>query len=205
MSVDERTGWVKLPSIGHRVVDQCSDLTNDAPRRRTEPAITVTAEGPAYKPKAFGVGDRVHYYGDPKWLGTVVALDSDGDPKVKWDRDQCCTYGYYAERLTEHIEGRTFTVSAITAFTPTEAEACRSFGAAAYACMAADVEQVKSLARELWWRSLSPPEPSETPGDFAARNSIKPPKPGRRGRWALGVVEAMIMSSKLAKGEVVGG
>lgn len=168
---------------------QPADITNDAPRRRTEPAITV--------PPAWEVGARVNYYGDPKWLGTVVGMDDEGDPQVKWDRDPTVIIGYYADMLTEHIEGRTFTVSAIEAFSPAEVEQCKQHGAAAYESMAADIAQVRELARAAWVRSLPTLLPYEALSDYAARANILPPKPGKREQWEdsvrLAAAERMAM------------
>jgi hypothetical protein len=129
-----------------------------APRRRTEPAITVTL-------------GRI----DPDaWLSAIIC-----------------------EASPEFIPSRTFTVSAIEAFSPSEVEQCKQHGAAAYESMAADIAQVRELARAAWVRSLPVWQPDETCGDYARRAGILPPKPGRREQWEdsvwLAAAERMAM------------
>lgn len=73
---------------------------------------------------------------------------------------------------------------------PDDAERAKRFGSAGYEAMAQDVDQVKTLARAAWVRSLPLHVEGETISDYAARAGILPPKPGKREQWADAVLEA---------------
>lgn len=91
-----------------------------------------------------------------------------------------------------YVDSRTCTNCSATlmAFHSWEVEAAKAHGSAAYESMAADVAQVKALARAMWIRTLPLHEHGQTLGDWARVANILPPKPGKREQWADAVLAA---------------
>lgn len=196
-----------------RMFGKPADLTNDAPRRRTEPAAApvetrypaddyehgrivvaegecrrymIDSEGKAWREDGvrpwhpivelpFGVARMLRRRTEPAItvppLGELAWVDPLPGMYVQWKlsngkvehgrivsvEDGCFTTDFgqrvhqsmwrHVEVIDdpEHIDGVTYTVSAIEAFTPTEVEAAKTHGSAAYACMAADIAQAREL------------------------------------------------------------
>lgn len=149
-----------------------------APRRRTEPAITVPPAGHldiTFTPTCESANVYQVYR---SWHGTNV-------PCTHYvATDGCC------EECGEPVVMQ-------LRFRRDEVEQCKLHGAGAYESMAADISQVRELARAAWVRSLPVWQPDETCGDYARRAGILPPKPGRREQWEdsvwLAAAERMAM------------
>lgn len=113
-------------------------MTNDAPRRRTERAITVPPvdiDGPMIEEYGLDVGDSV------AWGGHFFTVTD------------VCAYGVlvtggdgldYIHR-SQFNGGRAVKVPPKTAFTPTEVEAAKTHGSALYEQAALDCDQAREL------------------------------------------------------------
>jgi hypothetical protein len=152
-----------------------SDITNDAPRRRTEPAITVPPT-PEMPQRTVDTGWSSYIV--PTTLGHRLFRIEETPAQVA-----------YREQREAMMLGGVWSFN--------EAYDAKAHGAAAYADIAATMEQVRMLAHAAWVRSLPVWQPDETCGDYAARAGILPPKPGKREQWEdsvwLAAAERMAM------------
>jgi hypothetical protein len=169
-----------------------------APRRRTEPAITVP---PTRAPSAYGfdmacVGDRIRFWLDDGTMSSEVIECFKGDVALTRSLDSrraARVHRSLFDAQSVYLLG----TAPVEAFAPSEVEQCKLHGAGAYESMAADIAQVRELARAAWVRSLPVWQPDETCGDYAHRAGILPPKPGKREQWEdsvwLAAAERMAM------------
>lgn len=198
---------------GHGCACEAPDLTYfDAPRRRTEPAITVP---PFYFiPIAWQRIDHGHYI---EWRST------DGTSAYQVGGS------WHSVPPERHV------------WSSAEVESAKAHGSAAYACMAADCDQVRELLaveeakaemeawrlrnaewldwlrdsdhdgmntravaafadeERAWLDALTPPHDGETLGDWVARMPPRFPGPFEGREYMQHLYD------KLGKGEVVGG
>jgi hypothetical protein len=128
-------------------------LTNTTPRRRTEPAITVPRESQwdsSNHHHQYKTGDIVEYDTGGRMMSlTVSIVDHEGVYGLR--QDGAAVYAYVVAnrvRLStcEHIPSRTFTVSAVEAFTPAAIEAIVTFGSDRYASQAMVCDEARVVA-----------------------------------------------------------